>query len=88
MCHSSLSRAALSRIALLTLLSLMPHTAFSQPARTARTAWTTSRISGSPDPAPPLQTVQKFSALKFDRPLLIRTGVTGDACCQQVKMVG
>ena len=57
-------------ITLLGMLVLIPNAAFSQPVRTA---WPTSRISGSPEPAPPLQTVQKFSALKFDRPLLIRT---------------
>ncbi len=72
--HSSGLRAASSRVALLIILGLMPNTAFSQPMRTA---WTTSRISGSPDPAPPLQTVQKFSALKFNQPLLIRTDSAG-----------
>lgn len=61
---------AFSRITLFGVLVLIPNAALSQPVRTA---WTTSRISGSPEPAPPLQTVQKFSALKFDRPLLIRT---------------
>ena len=62
--------AHVSRMTLFGILVLMPHVAFSQ---VVRPAWTTSRISGSPEPAPPLQTVQKFSALKFDRPLLIRT---------------
>ena len=42
-----------------------------------RTAWTTSRIIGSPEPPPPLQTVQTFSKLKFDRPLLIRSDSAG-----------
>lgn len=42
-------------------------------AQLERTKWMTSRITGSPDPAPPLETVQKFSNLKFQRPLLIRT---------------
>gem|GEM_PF-2155982 len=62
--------AHVSRLTLFGILVLIPHIAFSQ---VVRPAWTTSRISGSPEPAPPLQTVQKFSALKFDRPLLIRT---------------
>ncbi len=38
-----------------------------------RTAWTTSRIIGSPEPPPQLQTIQAFPQLKFDRPLLIRS---------------
>ncbi|MEJ7590832.1 MAG: PQQ-dependent sugar dehydrogenase [Planctomycetaceae bacterium] len=67
--HSGLW-TALCCMTLFGMLVLIPNAAFSQPVRTA---WTTSRISGSPDPAPPLQTVPKFSALKFDRPLLIRT---------------
>ena len=67
--YRSALRAKFYCIVLFIVPGLIPNAAFSQPVRTA---WTTSRIIGSPEPAPPLQTAQKFSALKFDRPLLIR----------------
>ncbi len=36
-----------------------------------RTAWTTSRVVGSPDPAPPLKAVRAFAKLTFANPLYI-----------------
>ncbi|HUY87386.1 MAG TPA: hypothetical protein VMV10_01500 [Pirellulales bacterium] len=36
-----------------------------------RTAWTTSRVVGSPDPAPPLKAVRAFEKLSFANPLYI-----------------
>ncbi|QDV38224.1 Soluble aldose sugar dehydrogenase YliI precursor [Tautonia plasticadhaerens] len=36
-----------------------------------RTPWTTSRVSGSPDPPPPFAVVRAFPGLKFEHPLLI-----------------
>lgn len=36
-----------------------------------RTAWTTSRVVGSPDPAPPLKAVRAFAKLSFANPLYI-----------------
>ena len=36
-----------------------------------RTAWTTSRVVGSPDPAPPLRAVRAFAKLSFANPLYI-----------------
>jgi putative heme-binding domain-containing protein len=35
-----------------------------------RAPWTTSRVTGSPDPPPPFDVVRAFANLKFDRPLL------------------
>ncbi|WP_165227392.1 PQQ-dependent sugar dehydrogenase [Aquisphaera insulae] len=37
----------------------------------ARPAWTTSRVTGSPEPPPPFRLVRAFPSLKFDHPLLI-----------------
>src|SRR5206468_2796774 len=36
-----------------------------------RTAWTASRIVGSPDPPPPFKVVPAFPNLKFEKPLLL-----------------
>ena len=41
------------------------------PDKPLRTPWATSRVSGSPDPAPPFKIVRAFGNLKFNRPLLI-----------------
>ena len=43
----------------------------SEPAKSARTPWTTSRVVGSPDPPPPFKVVRAFPNLKFEHPLLI-----------------
>jgi putative heme-binding domain-containing protein len=40
-------------------------------AKSARTPWTTSRVTGSPDPPPPFQVVRAYPNLKFEHPLLI-----------------
>jgi putative heme-binding domain-containing protein len=37
----------------------------------ARKAWTTSRVVGSPDPPPPYKVVRAFPNLKFKKPLLM-----------------
>jgi putative heme-binding domain-containing protein len=42
-----------------------------EPAKSSRTAWTTSRVVGSPDPPPPYKVVRAFPNLKFTHPLLI-----------------
>jgi putative heme-binding domain-containing protein len=42
-----------------------------EPAALSRTAWTTSRVVGSPDPPPPFKVVRVFPNLKFEHPLLI-----------------
>jgi putative heme-binding domain-containing protein len=41
------------------------------PAKSGRTPWTTSRVTGSPDPPPPFQVVRAFPKLKFEHPLLL-----------------
>jgi putative heme-binding domain-containing protein len=41
------------------------------PAKYARTPWTTSRVVGSPDPPPPFKVVRVFPDLKFEHPTLI-----------------
>src|SRR5260370_776237 len=43
----------------------------SEPAKPARTPWTTSRVVGSPDPPPPFKVVRAFPNVKFEHPLLI-----------------
>jgi putative heme-binding domain-containing protein len=40
-------------------------------AEPPRKPWTTSRITGSPDPPPPFKSVRVFPAVKFNHPLLI-----------------
>jgi putative heme-binding domain-containing protein len=42
-----------------------------EPAKPARTPWTTSRLVGSPDPPPPFKVVRAFPNLKFEHPLLM-----------------
>jgi len=43
-----------------------------------RTPWTTSRIQGSPDPAPPYLTEVAFPGIKFNEPLNVATEQEGD----------
>ncbi|MBI3466033.1 MAG: PQQ-dependent sugar dehydrogenase, partial [Planctomycetes bacterium] len=43
----------------------------SAPAKSLRTPWTTSRVTGSPDPPPPFKVVRAFPNLKFEHPLLM-----------------
>jgi putative heme-binding domain-containing protein len=43
----------------------------SEPAKSDRTPWTTSRVVGSPDPPPPFMVVRAFPNLKFEHPLLM-----------------
>lgn len=43
-----------------------------------REAWTASRISGSPDPAPPYRVEAAFPKLKFDHPLDVTSAPIGD----------
>lgn len=40
-------------------------------AAPARKPWTTSKITGSPEPPPPFKAVRAFPEIKFDHPLLI-----------------
>src|ERR1700704_2186848 len=47
-------------------------------AKTARAAWTTSRVVGSPDPPPPYKIVRAFPNLKFNHPLLMARCPGGD----------
>jgi len=42
-----------------------------EPAKSERIAWTTSRVTGSPEPPPPYKIVQAFPKLKFEHPLLM-----------------
>lgn len=42
-----------------------------------RTAWTDSRIKGSPDPPPPYRQVQRYPNLKFNQPLYISRDPAG-----------
>ncbi len=41
------------------------------PWQAARVAWTTSRVMGSPDPAPPYRVEPAFPNLKFDSPVVV-----------------
>src|SRR5262245_23749753 len=43
----------------------------SEPQKTVRTPWTTSRVVGSPEPPPPFKVVRAFPKLKFEHPLLL-----------------
>src|SRR5437773_6258424 len=40
-------------------------------ASSMRTPWTTSRVTGSPEPPPPFKVVRAFPNLKFEKPLLL-----------------
>ena len=51
------------------LCAMSPLAAF--PAERAREKWTTSRVTGSPDPPPPYRIVRAFPQLKFKGPLLL-----------------
>jgi putative heme-binding domain-containing protein len=42
-----------------------------EPAKSVRPPWTTSRVTGSPDPPPPFKVVRVFPKLKFQHPLLL-----------------
>src|SRR5262245_40864847 len=42
-----------------------------EPAAPSRVPWTTSRITGSPDPSPPFKIVRAFPSLRFEKPLLM-----------------
>ncbi len=55
-----------------------PNPKESDPAKSARTPWTTSRVVGSPDPPPPFKVVRAFPNLKFTRPLLLARWPRGD----------
>ena len=49
-----------------------PSAAKSAPtSKKERVPWTTSRVVGSPDPAPPFKTVRAFPNVKFEHPLLM-----------------
>ena len=61
---------------LIALAALAAHVAggFAPPAAAqsaTRTAWTTSRVVGSPDPPPPYKIVRAFPNVKFNHPLLM-----------------
>ena len=47
-----------------------------EPAIPVRPPWTTSRVLGTPDPPPPLQTVRTYRNLQFRNPVLM-TGAPG-----------
>ncbi len=65
----------LSRAALVLLVGLGFFGPADSPAadeaKPARTPWTTSRVTGSPDPPPPYKIVCAFANLKFNQPLLM-----------------
>ncbi len=42
-----------------------------EPIQRSRVPWTTSRVTGSPDPAPPFKVVRAFPNLKFEKPVLL-----------------
>jgi len=42
-----------------------------QSTKSVRSAWTTSRVIGSPDPPPPFKVVRAFPNLKFTHPVLL-----------------
>jgi putative heme-binding domain-containing protein len=42
-----------------------------EPSPQSRTPWTTSRVTGSPEPAPPFKVARAFPNLKFEKPLLL-----------------
>lgn len=46
-------------------------TGFAQEARSARVPWTTSRITGSPEPPPPFVAARVFPEAKFKEPVFI-----------------
>src|SRR5262245_20716180 len=41
------------------------------PATAPRVPWTTSKVTGSPEPPPPSKVVRAFTNLKFKQPLLM-----------------
>ncbi len=53
------------------VVAACPGSAAPEGPQEGRTAWTTSRVVGSPDPPPPFQVVRVHPNLKFDHPLLI-----------------
>ena len=52
-------------------MSKTPDAHGAEPAKSARTPWTTSRVVGSPDPPPPFKVIRAFPNLKFEHPLLM-----------------
>ncbi len=50
----------------------------SEPAKSVRLPWTTSRVVGSPDAPPPFKVVRAFPKLKFNHPLLMARGPGSD----------
>src|SRR5947209_636502 len=48
-----------------------PQSSDAGQAKSARAAWTSSRVVGSPDPPPPYKVVRAFPNLKFKHPLLM-----------------
>ena len=65
-------------VCLLSLTSLLPAADESKPGLEARIPWSTSRVSGSPDPALPYITELAFPALKFDHILEVSSPPKGD----------
>lgn len=68
--HGRRRNAAL--LVLLVLLLTCPLSAFGQIPQ-MRVPWTAGRVTGSPEPPPPLRTVGRFPQLRFEKPLLIRS---------------
>jgi len=48
-----------------------PKAPTAEPAKITRQAWTTSKVTGSPEPPPPFKIVNAFPKMKFDHPLLM-----------------
>ncbi len=48
-----------------------PQAKDAEPVKSARTAWKTSRVVGSPDPPAPFKVVRAFPNVKFEHPLLL-----------------
>jgi putative heme-binding domain-containing protein len=66
------------RLALLFVFLLAGFARAKEPGRPQRERWTTSRITGSPDPPPPFKVVRAFPKLKFEQPLLLAREPVGD----------
>src|SRR5207248_2369739 len=67
----SLAVATLPLLAAGCAARLAAPAAESPQALPARVPWTTSRVTGSPDPPAPFQVVRAFPNLKFEHPLLL-----------------
>ena len=73
-----LGLAVLPALVVTYLAAQPPKAKEADPAKPARTPWTTSRVVGSPDAPPPFKVVRAFPNLKFTHPLLITRPPSSD----------